>query len=520
MDTLSSQTPNPSQIYLPMLRESIDHFLLEHKNGCTDFSNFSTIFFRIIRNLPDPPLEIIWFYAAVTHHSARFTYGDPSEPLLRVKDLFQLLVGCSSSSSSVKKIAVLAPVFHELYGLLFDRKIPGKEFESFLEIIISYISICCGEGTEEEDESEALSSCFEELIKIWAVDKFRRDVRGFFPMVSDGVCESIRKGCGFAVLAGIVMYEAFTLRLCLKFDSRVLRAELERDMHEWVVQTISGFKSFHFLDTLLMMMLDPVLPVTSLLKFEDEILLREVLYNAVIMVDYPFISSQHGGKHIGKQLKNVAVLLLLVAERATRYVRENEDDNKVHTYMNALSNSFLPVELFKWITYETGAREITSRPTVYSPAALIKWLLIIDDLGVKIFENNFLKLHAKAIVCKSRVEYEIPVFKLETGESAHDDIYSSTSDAREDLHIDSDSEMVDQSEPSSPTSSCFVISQRTSQDTRKRKDVERIAENEVPMKLPKFHLHEHTVRCQAFQSDNRIDADNPIYCGDTLQMEH
>lgn len=230
-----------------MLRESIDRFLLEHKNGSADFSNFTSIFSRLLQTLPEPPLEVIWFYAALTYHSGKFAPGDPSEPVLRVKDLFQLLVSCSSSSSSVKRVAVLAPVFYELYGLVIDRKSLRKEVESLLDIIISYISICCGGDTEEEDECEALSSCFEDLIRIWALDKFRRDVRGFFPVISDGVCESIRGGCGCGFLAGIVMCEAFTLRLCLKFDSRVLRAELERDMHDWVVRMISGFKSYHFL---------------------------------------------------------------------------------------------------------------------------------------------------------------------------------------------------------------------------------------------------------------------------------
>lgn len=39
------------------------------------------------------------------------------------------------------------------------------------------------------------------------------------------------------------------------------------------------------------------------------------------MVDYPFISSQHGWKLSGERLKNVTVMLLLVAESATRFFR-------------------------------------------------------------------------------------------------------------------------------------------------------------------------------------------------------
>lgn len=142
----------------------------------------------------------------------------------------------------------------------------------------------------------------------------------------------------------------------------------------------------------------------------------------------------------------------------------------------------------------------------------------MEDLGVKIFENNILKLHAKAIVCKSRGECELPVFKLRTQESAHDGIFSSAGEARDDHHINGDSEMVDEVDLPLVSSTC-PMNQRTFQDTRKRKDG-RMAEKEVPMKFLKFNLHENSVRCQVFQTDNRIDVDNPIYGGDTLEMEH
>ncbi|OWM86579.1 uncharacterized protein LOC116189631 [Punica granatum] len=495
MDTGSSQAPDSSQFYLPMLRESIDRFMLEHSNGSTDFTNFTSIFSRLLQTLPDPPLETTWFYAALTYHSTRYASGDPSEQVVRVKDLFQLLISCSGSSSSVKRIAVLAPVFYEMYGLVIDTKSLRKEVQSLLEVVISYISICCSGDIEEEGECEVLSSCFEDLVRIWALDKLTKDVRGFFPVISDGVREGIRGGCGVGVLAGAVMCEAFLLRLCLNFDNRVLRAELERDMHDWVARTISGFRSFHFFDILLKMLLEPVLPITSLLKFEDEVLLREVLYDAVITVEYPFISPQCGRKFCGKQLKSVAVTLLLVAASAIWFMRENGDNSKVHTYMNALSRSCLPSLLFKWVTHQTGAREITSRPAISSPAALIKWLLIVEDLGVKVFDSNILKLHAKAVVCKSRGEHELPVFKLDTVENAHDGfLLTHSGELREDHH--GDLEMVD-SANLSLISSTGSMDQTTCEDTRKRKDG-RKDEKEVPTKFIKSHLHENVARCRFF----------------------
>lgn len=138
---------------------------------------------------------------------------------------------------------------------------------------------------------------------------------------------------------------------------------------------------------------------------------------------------------------------------------------------------------------------------------------------MKIFDSDILKLHAKAIVCKSRVEHELPILKLATEESTHDYIFSSTPrrDLRED-QIDGDLEMADPADVPLTSTTC-PMNQGTCEDTRKRKDG-RMAEREIPKKFLKFHLHENAARCRFFQTDKRIEVDNPVYYGDALEMEH
>lgn len=231
-----------------MLKESVDRFLLEYRGGSPDFSNFTSIFSRLLHSLPDPPLETVWFYSALTHHAAKSAGRDAPDQVSRVKELFQLLVSCSSTCNAVKKVAVLAPVVYELYCLAIERKSLKKEVEDLLEVVVSYVSICSGREFEEEDELEPLSPCFSDLIHVWMVDMPKKDAKSFFPVVSDDVRKGICKDCGTGMgcLAGVVMTEAFLLRLCLKFDARTLRAELERNMHSWAVQTIAGFRNFYF----------------------------------------------------------------------------------------------------------------------------------------------------------------------------------------------------------------------------------------------------------------------------------
>lgn len=252
MNPAASGDRSPPDPLHPMLKESVDRFLLEYHGGSPDFSGFAAIFSRLLHGLPDPPLETIWFYAALTHHAAKPAAGGRGgaapEQVSRVKELFQLLASCSASCNAVKKVAALAPVVYELYFLAVERRSLKREVEDLLEVVVSYISICGGREFEEEDELESLGPCFLDLIRVWMVDKPKKDAKSFFPVVSDDVREGICKdrGAGMGRLAGVVMTEAFLLRLCLKLDARTLRAELERDMHSWAVQTIAGFRNFCF----------------------------------------------------------------------------------------------------------------------------------------------------------------------------------------------------------------------------------------------------------------------------------
>lgn len=241
--------------FQPMLKESIDRFLCEYRKGATDFSNFSSIFSRLLQNLPDPSLEYVWFYSALDFYTSNFTALPSSKQVLATKDLFQLLVSCSSSCNVVKRVALLAPVIYELYHLVVDKKELKREVESLLEGIVSYISIFCGSEIEQDDRivDLSLSSCFMDLVRVWAVHKIGENcengenLRAFLPIVSDKVRDSVGAGCKVGHLAGLVMCEVFLLRLCLKFHLGVSSQELEKHLRDCAVQMIVGFRNYYFL---------------------------------------------------------------------------------------------------------------------------------------------------------------------------------------------------------------------------------------------------------------------------------
>ncbi|KAJ9701945.1 hypothetical protein PVL29_003940 [Vitis rotundifolia] len=493
-----------SESYQKMLHESIQRFFAEYEKGVTDFSAFSSIFFRLMQASPDPPLETVWFYTALNFHSSNFTIQDP---ILVDRELFQLIVTCSAiCNSGLKRIALLAPVIYELYRLVSEKRgfLLNSDVECLVEGIVSYLSICCCKNSDPEVGSVHLGPGFLDVVRVWTVGRlegnctFGDDLSVFFPLVSDEVCQGVGVGCGVGYLAGIVMSEAFIMRLCLKFGSGASRAELEKDMRNSAVEMISGFRNCYFFDTLLRMLLEPVLPVTSLLSAEDEVLLRKVLYDAVIMEKYTFLNPQIGIQLFGNQLKNIVVTWLFVADNAILYVRENGDQAKAISYINAFSESQLPSQLIEWVATQSGMGEEMGRPKFSTPIAFMKWLLIAEDQGIRVFDHNISKLHAKAVMYKSRVEYELPVCKLDGKTQDNNVFFYTDSEGSGEEKIDSDQEMVDSLNAAMLAAACTV--NLTTDGRRKRKGI--IDEGKTQFKFGKYHLLENSF------------GDNPLPFGD------
>lgn len=246
-----SSMDSASEPYQQMLQESIQRFFAEYEKGVTDFSAFSSIFFRLMQTSPDPPLETVWFYSALNFHSSNLTIQDP---VLVVRQSFEVIVTCSSlCNSGLKRIALLAPVLFELYRLVSEKRglLLNSDVECLVEGIISYTSICC-KNSDPEMASVHLGPGFLDVIRIWTVDRlegnctFENDLGVFFPLVSDEVRQGVGVECGVGYLAGIVMSEAFIMRLCLKLGSGASRVELEKDIRNWAVQMISGFRNCYF----------------------------------------------------------------------------------------------------------------------------------------------------------------------------------------------------------------------------------------------------------------------------------
>uniref|UniRef100_A0A804QUA9 Uncharacterized protein n=1 Tax=Zea mays TaxID=4577 RepID=A0A804QUA9_MAIZE len=337
-----------------LLRDSASGFLsavsAAPAPGAADLTNFHRVFSRVLSTYSDPPLEVVWFFSALSFHDR------PDD----LRSLLQLLSAFAASSpGAAKPLALLAPVVSEL----FHSDKPRRETEAVVEAVLSYISICSSRPAPSSTEGTTadavrLLPAFGDLVKVWSVrhSRERCPFQVLFPLAGDEARrELMKEGCSVDYLAGVVLVEAFLLRLCLKVQNAtgVPRSELQKELKIWAVSSIPVFQSHQFFGVLLNMLLNSPLPVYSLVSADDEILVRDVLYDSLILVDYSFINNG-----AGVDLLPVYVSRLIITLDAVNDARRKGD--------------------------QAGSGAL-SKPICNTPQAILKWLIDLEDKGLKVF---------------------------------------------------------------------------------------------------------------------------------------
>ncbi|KAF3681345.1 putative transcription factor MYB39-like [Capsicum annuum] len=333
--------------------------------------------------MPDPPLEITWFYSAVTFHtskkSAAFTKTIPA------KDLFHLLISCSG------------PPLDIICEFSRNGLCLTIEIKDLFEKIVDYKCICLVNPKNGNEFNEDIV-CLEELVGVWMVDrvgkcaKLEENLRVFVPIVSVDVHEGQKMRCGIRELAGIVMCEVFLLTLSLKCNMShkeitkfIANSVTRLDEQYWQPSNKSGIVFYGALGGYLSYWLTKIdsrnmHPRSS----EDAIVLQKLLYDAVILVDHSFLSSGRWFQQPESYFRNLFLLWSLVADNAILFARVCDQDT-LTAYVKAFSESQLPSELLKWVSIHALSEENLSNPKLMTPKALIKWLFVLEDRGLRKF---------------------------------------------------------------------------------------------------------------------------------------
>lgn len=259
MDSMNPPNQNPffGENYELTLKQSIKNVLAEIREGNLGFCHFTEDLYKLMQARVDPPMESIWFYSALIFRSHSSAKGDFLDRVAAMKVLFQLVCSCSAPCGSSKTVASLAPVVFEVYKLIADmlgKDLASKrenkamrEVKALVEAILGFINLssCKVSDQNVEQLDFNLITPFMDLISIWTHPNEGLDQ--FLPLVSSevrgGFCSGV---CDVRHLAGVIIAEAFLMKLCLDFHSGRSRQELEKDLRLWAVGSITGIRNCYF----------------------------------------------------------------------------------------------------------------------------------------------------------------------------------------------------------------------------------------------------------------------------------
>ncbi|XP_004287528.1 PREDICTED: uncharacterized protein LOC101312667 [Fragaria vesca subsp. vesca] len=350
----------------------------------------------------DPSLESIWVYTALTFRSRNHPKDDIFDRISAAKDLFQLLSSCSAPCGGAKSAALLAPVVrlvHDVVLELFKRDLGSKkekktlkEVKSLVGVILGFINVCCCDRDSGLIDSGSGWS-FSGLSCVWL--NRNEGVGDLLPLVSEEVIGGVKERDGdVSYLAGVVIAEVFLLKMCLNCKGGTSREELETELRTWAVGSFTGFQSVYLFEVLLRMLLEKTLPVTSLVSSEDEVLLRKVLYDVIILVEYSFLDPKKAIHITAEHMKIIAMRRLILAHEAVKYFRERGDQRRSISYTTAFSSSQFYSQIVKWVKSQIPVEDSSVKSKGSSPKALIKWLLNLERQGFLVFGDSILKYHS------------------------------------------------------------------------------------------------------------------------------
>ncbi|MED6147336.1 hypothetical protein PIB30_043253 [Stylosanthes scabra] len=406
--------PLMGENYAMKLKNSLQELISESRKGSTDFCSYLDVFYELMQANVNPPFEVIWVYTAIKFQTLKSEKGDALDRVSDARSLFQLLSSCSASVGASKSVALMAPVVYEAYKVVLElsgkelkhkrEKKAMKEVKSLVDVIVGYMSVCCSKKVSEEDEEEDhdciglnLIMPFTDLACVWMNangDGDDNGIGGFeslLPILGSDVCKWLcDKGFHVGYLGGGVIMEAFFLKLGLLCHGKTPGNELEVNLKTWAVGSISSFHNIYFLEILMRAALGTSLPLSSILKSEEETLLRKVLFDVLLLVEYPFLYEN------AKYIKSLSLTRLVVTHKAVEYFRGIGDQNRAISYVREFSDSRIPSHIIKWVTSQYVLEERAFKANGSSPRALLTWLLSIENRGIRVLEDDTLRSCAKS----------------------------------------------------------------------------------------------------------------------------
>lgn len=187
-----------------------------------------------------------------------------------------------------------------------------------------------------------------------------------------------------------------------------------------------------------------------------------------------------------KHVKNIIMARLLITGEAIELNRK-QDQKKAISYTNAFSGSSLPPQIITWIRSKIGAEDKASEPSSSSPATFLRWILNIENGGIRIFDHNISKIRAKSLLDSMTEGFEQPALKDAKKKSENDILFYIDNKGEEDE--EEGDEKMNESD-----SAAFVSAAHTmeSAEPERRKRKGKDSEQKSRVKFLKYSLHENS----------------------------
>ncbi|KAL5977789.1 hypothetical protein ACLOJK_036812 [Asimina triloba] len=204
------------------------------------------------------------------------------------------------------------------------------------------------------------------------------------------------------------------------------------------------------------------------------------------------LTDKSNGSRETVQLISMLMLRLIAAHEAIRVARQ----------------SHLPSELIKLVTGCVGD-EKTDKPSASIPQAFLKWLLKLEEQGLRVFVDGISKFHSKLVFDESSTDCGHTLLKPETTRRRGRQSYG-----RKSGHM----QMMDASIDAAHTMKF------TAKDGRRKRKEARTEEGKTQFKFLKYKLHESYLKENSSHSgpdsmNSGSEAENPMSDEDVEEME-
>lgn len=359
---------------------------------------------RLLQSRANPPLSLFWSFAVIerivlTNEEAKV--ASDSEVATAHSVLQSLKCMTSGFCDGPMAIATMAPIVRIAFEALVkyssseskngadmtDKK-KSKLWKSLTKLIrevSGFIALC------HHKECPAPGGLFKAPSVCVGLDKWIAEGTEFsslFPFASTSLESSIKEDISSAEtvckLGVLVEAEVALLRLLadVVHERPLGRSELEKKLkHELIVYGKFLGSSGVMLDALL----EPPLPVLSILSADEESTLRGILGEMVVtrVPNSEMFNHENGPSppsKLGAQNECVAFLnRLSIARKTAAYFRSKNEHLRASDLLSSLRRQSAPSQLGDWLGGRSVLKILITTAVLKKPQALLDWLLNAEE---------------------------------------------------------------------------------------------------------------------------------------------